>query len=131
MILSLYTALVRLVLWILGAKPVQVGPRAYFFNAAKIPLLANRFGLINAVTLGRVVIFRDENALAMPQIRRHELIHIRQLEETGALRFYATYAKDYLAARARGADHRTAYRGIRWESAAYADEERSDLTDHP
>lgn len=131
MILALYTALVRLVLRILGARPVQVGPRAYFYTASSIPALTGRFGLINAVTLGRVVIFRDPNAMSMPHIRRHELIHIRQLEETGALRFYASYAWDYVRWRSKGCDHRLAYRQVRWEAEAYANEERSDLTDHP
>lgn len=70
-----------------------------------------------AITLGRVVSVRrrfsgDERLL------RHELVHVRQWRELGAIRFLARYLGAYLRWRLRGYCHWAAYRRIPLEVEA-------------
>ncbi|HVR32510.1 MAG TPA: DUF4157 domain-containing protein [Acidimicrobiia bacterium] len=48
----------------------------------------------------------------------HELVHVRQWADAGALRFLRRYAVDYLVARVRGRSHTESYHGIRYEVEA-------------
>lgn len=48
----------------------------------------------------------------------HELVHVRQWQRLGAVRFVRAYLSDYLHARRSGLDHDAAYRNIRFEKEA-------------
>ncbi len=50
----------------------------------------------------------------------HELIHVRQWLESGALRFLLRYVGDYLRGRISGRSHQDAYSAIRYEAEARA-----------
>lgn len=71
------------------------------------------------MTLGRWILLRrghevDRDLLA------HEMVHVRQWRERGAIRFLAAYAAEYLRGRRRGLDHWDAYRAISFEAKARA-----------
>ena len=48
----------------------------------------------------------------------HEMVHSRQWQERGSLRFLTTYLRQYLVARITGATHREAYLAIEAEVEA-------------
>lgn len=50
----------------------------------------------------------------------HELMHVRQWLESGALRFLLRYLSDYLRGRLSGRSHSDAYMAIRYEAEARA-----------
>jgi hypothetical protein len=50
---------------------------------------------------------RELTALLM-----HEMVHARQWQEMGSLRFLTSYLRQYLVARVTGATHRDAYLAI-------------------
>lgn len=60
-----------------------------------IPGLALSYGHIDAVTLGEVVLFRDERkALADRELWAHEITHVMQYERWGIEEFAARYLED-------------------------------------
>jgi hypothetical protein len=72
---------------------------------------------IAAMTLGRYVLVcrgheRDRELLA------HELVHVRQWREQGAIRFLLRYLGAYVVNRRRGLDHWDAYEAIPFEIEA-------------
>jgi hypothetical protein len=70
-----------------------------------------------AITLGRVVSVRRRFAFD-ERLLRHELVHVRQWRELGAIRFLVRYLGDYLRWRLRGYGHWAAYRRIPLEVEA-------------
>ncbi len=58
---------------------------------------------------------------AMPELTAHELVHVRQWREQGAVRFLCRYVSEYLRLRLFGLGHDDAYRRIGAEWAAYAE----------
>lgn len=70
------------------------------------------------ITLGPLVILRRRSA-ASARLVRHELVHVRQWREQGALRFALRYVGSYLRWRLRGYPHDGAYRRIPAEIEAY------------
>lgn len=70
-----------------------------------------------AITLGPLVIVRTASA-EDDRLIRHELVHVRQWRELGAMRFVIRYVGSYLAWRVRGYPHWAAYRRIPLEVAA-------------
>ncbi len=74
---------------------------------------------VAGMTLGRWILLRrghehDDGLIA------HELVHVRQWRELGAVRFLARYLGAYARARRRGLDHRDAYEAIPLEAEARA-----------
>jgi len=72
---------------------------------------------VGATTLGSLIVIRrgregDRALLA------HELVHVRQWRELGAVRFLAAYLGEYLAGRRTGLGHWDAYAGITFEREA-------------
>ena len=72
-----------------------------------------------AMTLGRWILVRrgsdhDVGLLA------HELVHVQQWREQGAIPFLGRYLADYLRGRLRGESHWTAYAAISFEAEARA-----------
>ena len=72
-----------------------------------------------AITLGRrIFVARELTEAEM----RHEMVHVRQMEELGMLAFVLRYLKEYAANRFRGMGHDGAYRAISFEQEAFAAE---------
>lgn len=71
----------------------------------------------DAITLGHTVrISGDEPS---PDLIAHEYQHVVDIEDVGAVTFYATYGGEYLANRMAGMGDDEAYRSISWEVRAY------------
>ncbi len=74
---------------------------------------------IAGMTLGRWILLRrghehDDGLIA------HELVHVRQWRELGAVRFLSRYLGAYVHSRRRGLGHRAAYEAIPLEAEARA-----------
>jgi hypothetical protein len=70
-----------------------------------------------AITLGRLVSVRADR-VGDERLLRHELVHVRQWRQLGALRFAARYLGAYLRGRLAGRSHLEAYRRIPLEVEA-------------
>lgn len=70
-----------------------------------------------AWTLGSLVIVR-RSAAGSEHLLAHELEHVRQYRDQGAVAFLARYLTDYLRGRLRGYGHQGAYRRIPAEVSA-------------
>jgi len=85
-------------------------------RVATIPVLSPG---VSGMTLGRWILLRrgherDEALIA------HEMVHVRQWRELGAVRFLARYLRAYARGRRRGLGHRDAYEAIPLEAEARA-----------
>jgi hypothetical protein len=69
------------------------------------------------MTLGRWILVRRGREQDAGLIA-HELVHVQQWREHGALPFLARYLADYARGRLRGQPHWTAYAAIPFESEA-------------
>jgi len=71
-----------------------------------------------AITLGRRVYIKPgrENDQV---VLRHELVHVRQYDDLGVVRFLSRYSAEYVGNRLRGKSHDEAYRAISLEEEAY------------
>ncbi len=70
-----------------------------------------------AITLGRLIIVR-RRAAGDERLLRHELVHVRQWRQFGAIGFLRRYLGAYLRERCGGAGHRAAYLRIPFEVEA-------------
>ena len=61
------------------------------------------------MTLGRQILVRP-HAVHDERLLRHELVHVRQFRELGAIRFFTQYLGAYLRGRLSGYGHWDAYR---------------------
>ena len=76
-----------------------------------------------AITLGRRIwIARELPPAEMEVLLRHELVHVRQMEQLGVLLFLVRYLGEYLRNRFRRMGHDAAYRAISFEREAFAAE---------
>lgn len=77
---------------------------------------------VAAMTLGyRVYVdprLLDSDPEQLGELLLHELVHVRQWADAGAVRFLVRYLGDYLRARLGGRRHEEAYRAIRYEVEA-------------
>lgn len=117
----------------LGAAKMEEGPRATFYCAATESSILYRLlrGRLGAITLGSSVLFIGLDHLALPRMRRHELVHVRQYKELGAVRFLVAYLAAYFRARLDGKTHVEAYLGIPAEQEAYEHEDDETLPADP
>jgi hypothetical protein len=82
----------------------------------EVPILPNG---ADGMTVGNLVLLRDDRSTDGDRaLLAHELVHVRQFAEQGALRFLGDYVRDYLAGRRRGLSHRKAYLAIDAEREA-------------
>lgn len=70
-----------------------------------------------AITLGRLIIVR-RSAAADQHLLRHELVHVRQWQQLGAVRFLRQYLGAYARHRWAGLGHVESYRCIPLEVEA-------------
>lgn len=76
------------------------------------------------ITLGRrIYLARAVTQDQLERFLRHELVHVRQIQRFGLIRFYARYLAEYLGHRRRGLSSAEAYRRISFEMEALAAEE--------
>ena len=79
-----------------------------------------------AITIGRVVSVRTR-AAGRAHLLAHEAEHVRQFAERGVVGFLLRYLADYLALRAAGWPHWSAYRRLPLEVEAEWRVRRPDL----
>ena len=72
---------------------------------------------VAAMTLGRVILLRTDHA-GDTALLAHELVHVRQWRELGAVRFLWRYLGAYARSRAAGLSHKRAYEAIPLEVEA-------------
>jgi hypothetical protein len=80
----------------------------------------------SAITVRSTVFIRSDTVAAViagakPELTAHELVHVRQWREQGAVGFLCRYLSEYLRLRAFGLGHDDAYRRIGAEWAAYTE----------
>lgn len=79
-------------------------------------------GPVAAMTLGSTIFVRPGLEHADPEVLGrllvHELVHVRQWQQLGRMRFVVRYLGDYLRRRVSGRSHRDAYAAIRYEVEA-------------
>lgn len=84
-------------------------------------LLLNR---AKAITFGKRIFFArgilNDSTLTGITLIAHELVHVRQYQETGFLKFLYRYIRDYLQSRIKGKDHNSAYYNVGFEQEAFA-----------
>lgn len=74
----------------------------------------------SGMTIGRfVLVLGDTDHAGTRTLLAHELVHVRQWHELGAVRFLARYVSGYLRQLARHRRHFRAYRAIPLEVEAY------------
>ena len=78
-----------------------------------------------AINLFGIVFARRECRPLSETTRRHELIHTRQMRETGYVGFYLIYIAEWLYQLWRLRDAQLAYFAIRFEREAYAHQEEA------
>ena len=71
------------------------------------------------MVLGRTILFKGNESDISPELLRHEMIHIEQIDRHGMARFYYIYLRDYLINLWHLRDHDAAYRNIPFEKEAY------------
>ncbi len=79
------------------------------------------------MTIGNwVFLRRDDDRSGRRELIAHELVHVRQFEELGLIRFLTRYLRDYLSCLRQSGSHRQAYLAIpaevdaRLEAASWA-----------
>jgi hypothetical protein len=72
---------------------------------------------VAAMTLGKFILLRADHA-GDTALLAHELVHVRQWRELGAVRFLWRYLGAYLRGRAAGLGHQRAYEAIPLEVEA-------------
>lgn len=74
---------------------------------------------VGATTFDRLIVIRRGRA-GDRRLLAHELVHVRQWRELGALGFLRAYLGEYVAGRRASLGHRDAYRRISFEQEARA-----------
>lgn len=72
---------------------------------------------VAAMTVGRVILLRSDHA-DDTALLAHELVHVRQWRELGAVRFLWRYLGAYARSRLSGLSHQRAYEAIPLEVEA-------------
>lgn len=82
---------------------------------------------VAAITLGRRIYvspsYLDRPARDLERLLRHEVTHVRQINELGLVRFLYRYVGEYIRNRRAGLRSHEAYRRISFEMEAHAAEE--------
>ena len=71
---------------------------------------------VAGITLGRRIYVVDAATL------RHELVHFRQIQRLGLMKFYWMWVSEYVSNRRRGMNSAEAYRKISLEEEAFGEE---------
>jgi len=95
-------------------KPIMI-------EKSKVPVFLSKFA---PITIGAIALFPFVFSVGVMSTRqkRHETIHFQQQLETGVLGFYLIYLWDYARMRIKGVSGPEAYRQIRAEQEAHAND---------
>ena len=78
----------------------------------------------SGMTLGRLILVRNDGIRdGTRKLLAHELVHVRQYDELGMVRFLMRYLRDYARALKKLHNHKQAYHAISFEIAAYGEAE--------
>ncbi len=84
-----------------------------------------------AITLGRTIYVSqraaERSGERLGRLMRHELVHVRQMNQHGFFRFLCLYTTEFFRHFYRERDVTRAYRKISFEAEAWAEEERADV----
>ena len=69
---------------------------------------------VDAITIGRRIYMNCDDETLL----RHELVHVRQIEDVGVIRFYSRYVVEYVRNRRSGMSSHEAYSNISFEKEA-------------
>ena len=93
----------------------------------KVKLITNSFIpkilKVEGITLYPFIFFASDKP--SETLVRHEMVHVEQIKYYGWLRFYLSYAIEYLSYRVRGDSKNVAYNKISYEVEAYKKQEIS------
>ncbi|MCY3648400.1 MAG: DUF4157 domain-containing protein [Acidimicrobiaceae bacterium] len=99
--------------------PPEISRRA---RVQKVPFLAPGS---HGMTVGRLILLlRDDDHSGRRTLLAHELVHVEQYAQLGAVRFLRRYLREYFANLCRLRSHRQAYLAISFEAEARAASER-------
>ena len=99
--------------------PAEIARRA---RVQRVPVLSPG---MHGMTLGRIIlVLRDDDRSGRRTLLAHELVHVRQYAEMGAMRFLWRYVGEYARNLWRLRSHRQAYRAISFEAEARAEAAR-------
>lgn len=80
----------------------------------------------NAITLWPWVFYNDKKPTE--RLIRHEMIHLLQIMQKGAIIFYSLWLWDYVKGLIKYRSHLTAYLSVRFEKEAYAKQNDTSIT---
>ena len=112
-----------------GSDPAEIGRRTGLADIDRVPirqapkwLLRSWRGNVAAMTLPWAIYVRRDvlggDASRLSNLIAHELVHVRQWQELGTIRFLRLYLADYLRGRRQGLGHNQAYLAISLEKEA-------------
>ena len=84
------------------------------FKLLPIPKWVEAITIVNTIHFRYSVIDVDQNLV------NHEMVHIKQIEKEGALKFYSKYLYYYLVNLVKYRDTKKAYLNIPYEIEAYS-----------
>lgn len=87
------------------------------------PVIVVPFLKVQGMAIYPFILLQKETYRRDPVLIRHELIHLKQQQETLIFPFYAAYLINYLYNLAKFRDHHLAYHHIIFEREAYRHEE--------
>lgn len=77
-----------------------------------------------AITIGRrIYVSAEVGGSTLERLLRHEMVHVRQMQRLGVVRFLWRYLREYVAHRRAGLEAAAAYRSVSFEREAFAAEE--------
>ena len=112
-----------------GADPVEIGNRIGLGDIDRVALrpapkwMARAWrGDVAAMTLPWAIYVRPDvlggDSVRLARLVNHELVHVRQWQQLGTMRFLNRYLTDYLRGRRKGLGHNQAYLAISLEKEA-------------
>jgi hypothetical protein len=112
-----------------GADPAEVGNRVGLGDIDRVAIrtapkwmVRTWRGDVAAMTLPWAIYVRNDvlvgDSTRMARLISHELVHVRQWQQLGTLRFLRRYLGDYLKGRRTGLGHNKAYLAISLEREA-------------
>ena len=112
-----------------GADPAEIGNRLGLVDIDSVAIrsapkwmVRTWRGNIAAMTLPWAIYVRRDvlggDSLRLAGLVSHELVHVRQWQQLGTIRFLRQYLRDYLRGRRQGLNHNQAYLEISLEREA-------------
>jgi len=112
-----------------GADPAEIGNRLRLADIDRVAIrpapkwmVQTWRGNVAAMTVPWAIYVRREvlggDVSRLSNLIEHELVHVRQWQQLGTIRFLRVYVADYLSGRRKGLGHNQAYEAISLEKEA-------------